>query len=91
MMPFNYSVLSNLGGLDNSILFPSSYMSIEEKENIYDKLRIFLGVTSNKLYFRTPKEETMAVQKRGKRIITNLANIVLKDSWYAYTMKKLGF
>lgn len=91
MMPFNHAVLSHLWALDNSILFPSSYMSIEEKDSIYDKLRFFLGVQSNKLHFRTPKEETMAVQKRGKRIISNLANIVLKDSWYAYTIKKLGF
>jgi len=88
MRPFNDAVLKNIETIDNALLFPSTYMSIEEKDSIYDKLRISLGVMSNKLYFRIPKEETMAVQKRGKRIISNLANVQLKESWYQLILDK---
>lgn len=84
MMPLNKAILNNIETMENAILFPTSYMSIEEKDAILKDLRISLGLISQKLYQRIPKEETMAVQKRGKRIISNLANIKLKESWYDY-------
>jgi hypothetical protein len=88
MMPFNQTILDNIDKMDNAILFPTSYMSIEEKDFILKSLRVSLGLVSHKLYQRTPKEETMAVQKRGKRLITNLSNIKIQDPWYRKFIKK---
>ena len=82
MMPFNRAILNNISDSNGIIIFPTSYMSIEERDNILDKPKIFFGFVSDKLYFRIPKQETMAVQKRGKRIITDLANIGIKNPWY---------
>ena len=84
MMPFHKVVIETLPILEKSVIFPTSYMSIEERDSWLDKTKAFFGIIDSKLYFRIPKPETMAVQKRGSRKISNLTNIKFKEPWYKF-------
>jgi hypothetical protein len=84
MMPLHNAILANISSIDGAIVFPTSYMSIEERDNFLDKPKIFLGLVDSKLYFRIPKEETMSIQKRGSRKIDNISNVSFKEPWYKF-------
>lgn len=76
MTPLKYAIKNNLAAEECTIVFPTTYMSIENRPKFFDKIRNFLGLTSKRLYYRTIQPETMARQLRGsKRDIVDLAQI----------------
>jgi len=87
MKPLHNAILANIRSMNGAVVFPTSYMSIEKRDNWLDKPKTFLGLIDSKLYFRIPKAETMSIQKRGHRSqnkIANLSNISFQEPWYKF-------
>ncbi len=83
MMPFNYAIEDNIFAINRAIVLPTTYLSIEVRNKFFDSVRRFFNSTNRRLYFRTVHPETMATQNRGGyRIVTNLSDITIEESWY---------
>ena len=73
MAPLKVSIKNSLATESCSFVFPPTYMGLENRGKVFDKIKNFFGFQSRRLFFRTTQPETMARQLRGhKRDIINL-------------------
>lgn len=88
MMPYNEAVFEVINSEHRTIIFPPTYMSIENRFKLFDFIKRILDKNNVRMYFRSIQKETMAIQDRGKnREIDNLSNIKIHEPWYRIIYK----
>lgn len=76
MTPFKHTINQFLPTEECMVVFPPTYMSIENRNKFFDKVKNFLKIKSKRLHFRIIHPETIARQLRGQaRDITDLRGI----------------
>lgn len=82
LMPYHNAVTEKITTMSSAVILPATYLGIETKDRLMDKIKRTFGITNRRVFFYTIHPETMAVHHRdAQREVLNLSNIEVNDSW----------